>query len=121
MEHGFKQSYHDPCLFMKKNMICVAYVGDTIIGNDGDAIESEIHGLGVSKDEQHHKFELRDKGEVGDFLGIMIEKEGHVKFHLTQISLIDKVLQVSGIGNCNKDKTPVSTTHLGIDKDGERF
>ena len=55
---GIKQSNNDPCLFMRKNMICVVYVDDTIIcGPNGDTIEAEIHGLGVSKYEQRHKFE----------------------------------------------------------------
>ena len=83
-ERGFQQSEHGPCPILKQNMICVAYVDDTIItGPDSVAIDKEIAGLGVSKDEQCHKFELRDEGEVGDFLGIRIEKAGPKKFHLT--------------------------------------
>ena len=65
--------------------------------------------------------ESRDRRKVGDFLGIRIVKEEPGKFHLTQTSLIEKVLQVSGIENCTKARTPASTTHLGIDKEGEQF
>ena len=52
-------------------MVCVVYVDDTIIcGPDEDVIEATIHGLGVIKNEQRHNFELRDKVEVSDFIGI---------------------------------------------------
>jgi hypothetical protein len=80
LERGFIQSQLDPCQFMKRDMIWLIYVDDTIIaGPDSAAIDREIHNLGVSNDEQHHQFELRDEGEVGDFLGICIEKLGRLE------------------------------------------
>ena len=58
-------------------MIYIVYVDDTVIcGLDRGAIEAEILGLRVRKLEQRYKFELRDEGEVDDFLDIRIEKEG---------------------------------------------
>ena len=94
-------------------MICVVYVDDTIIcAPGGDEIEAHIHDLGVSKDEKRCKLELIDKGKVGDFLGILIEKEGPSRFHLKKNGLIDKDLKVSGIENYKKAKTPASTTHF---------
>ena len=58
---------------MKKDMICVVYVDDTILaGPDADEIEKVITSLGVCDEEKHYKFELRDEGAVGDFLGIRI-------------------------------------------------
>ena len=71
LERGFTHSILDPCLFMKNEMICVTYVDDTIIaGPDATEIEKLITSLGIAKNEQRHTFELRDEGEVGDFLGI---------------------------------------------------
>ena len=59
LERDFEKSDFNKCHFMKKDMICVVYVDDTIIcGPDSGAIEVEILGLRVSKLEQHHKFEL---------------------------------------------------------------
>ena len=61
----------------------VVYVDDTIVtGPDSVAIDEKTTGLGVSKEKQCRKFELRDEGEVGDFPGIRIEKAGQTKFHL---------------------------------------
>jgi hypothetical protein len=44
---------------------------------NADQIAREIKGLGVSKYETQHKFQLRDEGEVGYFLVIRMEKEGN--------------------------------------------
>ena len=128
LERGFTQSKHDLCLFMKKDIICVVYVDDTILaGPDPAAIEREIKGLGVSDGEQRHEFELRDEGAVGDFLGIRIEKRGMNKntgrpdFYLTQPGLIEKVLLSSGMQDSRRADTPACVGSLGTDIDGEPF
>ena len=60
LERGFVQSEHDMCLFMKKDMICVVYVDDTILaGPDAADLEKEIKGLGVRDEEKCYKFKLR--------------------------------------------------------------
>ena len=70
---------------MKGDLVCLVYVDDTILaGSDLDAINKEIQGLGVSTEEQDHSFQLRNEGQVGDFLGIRIEKLGDRKFNLNQ-------------------------------------
>lgn len=123
LERGFTPSNIDPCLFMKNNMICVVYVDDTILcGPDNDALEAEIRGLGVNNLEQRHSFQLRDEGEVGDFLGIRIHKQGKGKFNLTQTGLIEKVISATaGMQDCNPISTPTSKEALGSDRDGEAF
>jgi hypothetical protein len=75
LERRFTQSEFDSCLFMKKGIICVVFVDGTIFaGPDRALIDAEIQGMGVSSKEQSHSFDLRDEGEVGDFLGIRISK-----------------------------------------------
>ena len=118
-ERGFTCSQIDPCLFMKKDLICICYVDDTIMcGPDPDAIEREIKSLGVRESDHVHSFMLRDEGEVGDFLGIHIEKQGEGKFTLTQTGLIEKVIKATGMEKANSCRTPSSTTPLGLDKEG---
>ena len=123
LERGFKQSMLDPCLFMKKDMICLIYVDDTIItGPDEQAIENLIKSLGVTEEEQVHTFQLRDEGEVGAFLGIQIERNKNDTFHLTQLGLTNKVLATAGMENSKATvKTPAATTPLGLDSEGEPF
>jgi hypothetical protein len=119
---GFIQSKHDTCLFLNKGLICVIYVDDTIsAGPDASKIAEEIDGLGVSKYETQHSFQLRDEVEVGDFLGIRISKEGEGAFLLTQTGLIDKVLKTSGMEDYNRCCTPAATTPSGADTEGDAF
>lgn len=103
-------------------MICEVYVDDTIIAEpNGSEIEEEIRKLGVSDAEQQHKFELRNEGEVGDFLGIRIKKTGSKKFLLSQPGLINKVIKETQMEDCNTVGTPAITVFLGKDEFGERF
>jgi hypothetical protein len=81
---------------MKKGFIYVVYVGDTICaGPDAALLEQDIKSLGVTYDECHHSYQLRDEGEVGYFLGIRIEKQKKNSFILTQTGLIAKVIKVA--------------------------
>jgi hypothetical protein len=122
IERGFTPSNIDPCLFLKNNMICVVYVDDTILcGPDPQALEEEIIGLGVNNLEQRHSFQLRNEGEVGDFLGIRIQKRGDNSFYLTQTGLIDKVLAITEMQHCNSIGTPAGKEAIGSDHDGEPF
>jgi hypothetical protein len=103
---------------MKKDLI----LDDTIFaGPDAAKIHDEIKILGVSKFEEQHKFELRDEGEVGDFLGIRITKQANGTFYLTQTGLMEKVLKEAGLQDYNRCLTPASTTPVGSDVDGEPF
>jgi hypothetical protein len=107
LERGYSQSEIDPCLFLKEGIMCVVYVDDTIFaGADPDALEHEIKTLGVNETTQRHKFQLRNEGEVGAFLGIQITKTGTNEFYLSQPGLIEKVLNVSGMADCNGVDTP---------------
>lgn len=53
LDWGYVQSAIDPCLFMKKGIICVCYVDDTIFaGADSKVLKHEIKNLGVTDEEQ---------------------------------------------------------------------
>ena len=122
IERGYTPSEIDPCLFMKKSIICVCYVDDTIFaGPDEEILEQEIKNLGINDGEQRHSFALRNEGEVGAFLGIQITKNKPNEFYLTQTGLINKVLAAAGMEDCNGVDTPAATTPLGADVDGLPF
>jgi hypothetical protein len=121
-ERGWQQSAIDPCLFLKSGMMCVVYVDDTIFASaDVADLEREITSLGISTETQCHTFALRDEGEVSAFLGIQIKKTGTNEFLLTQTGLIDKVLAVTKLTECNGCDTPATVDPLHADKDGEPF
>lgn len=108
---------------MKNKMMVVVYVDNTIItGLDVKAINNLISDLGISPDnEDCETFMLGDEGKVGDFLGICLEKAADNSIILTQTGLINKVIQASGMADCNTAITPASTTPLGFDTDGAQF
>ena len=77
LERNFVQSQIDTILFMKGNMICILYVDDKILcGLNLDEINQGIIGLGIKGEDHVHRFQLKDEGQVGDFLGIIIGKLG---------------------------------------------
>ena len=124
LERGFNQSEHDMCVFMKKDMICVVYVDDTnLAGPDADESRKVITSLGARDEEKRYKFELRDEGAVGDFLGICLKrtKSQAKEFKLPQSGLINKVLLVSGMEESNPIRTPAEIKLLGINTDGDPF
>ena len=122
LERGYVQSENDPCLFMKKGILCVVYVDDTIFaGADSSILEEEIRLLGVNDTEQRHSFQLRNEGEVGAFLGIQITKTGPRTFELVQSGLIAKVLATANMTDCNGVSTPTGSAPVGTDADGPNF
>ena len=107
---------------MKKYVICIIYIDDTILARlDAVALEEVIKSLGTAEEEQQYTFELRDEGEVDDFLGIRIEKTGSKKFTLTQTGLIAKVMKESNMESCDNAKNLPTITILGTDIEGELF
>jgi hypothetical protein len=102
--------------------LCVVYMDDTIFpGLDAEDLYAEIKSLGVSGKKTQHSFQLRDEGEVGDFLGIQMVKQGDLAFLLRHTGLIDKTLKTTGMESAHRACTPTSTTLVGADHDGEPF
>ena len=97
------------------NIFCLVHADNTILaGTKKMSIEAEIKGLGVSYDEHRQKFGVIDEGEVGDFPGIRIEKTGKSQFHLTHTGIIQKLLTMAAMIDCNSVLTPTYTTTTGI-------
>ena len=105
---------------MKKQMICVIYVDDTIFaGYIQEDIDREVKLLGIKQKTEEQPFEFRDEGKVSAFLGIKIEKKNNKEFHLSQPGLIEKVLKAAGMEDCNPNLTPAAIDQLGSDKEGK--
>ena len=128
LERGLVQSEMDKCLFMKSDMIFLLYLYDKILaGPNAKSIEEDIKGLRIQQDKQCHPFELRDEGEVGDFLGITIGRQKYLKhdqrpqFKLSQPDFKNKVLKESHLDYCNTSKTTSKIVALGLDCYGVPF
>ncbi len=115
---GFKQMEHiDPCLFIHKKAICLTYVDDCLwFGKDAAALDALIKQM---KDDR--KMDLTvESTDVSAFLGIQFTWKGDT-IELKQTGLIDKVLDATGMRDCNPAKVPAEAKPLGKDKDGTPF
>ena len=88
-KQGFAQSKIDPCLFIRKDAIIVAYIDDCLIFGQKENIISEII-TNLQKD-----FKLTDEGlDVNAFLGIKVDRNVSTRtLTMMQPALIGRVLK----------------------------
>ena len=55
---------------------------------------------------------------MAGFLGINMDQGTQVKVIITQIGLIDRILSVTGMEDCNHKYTPAEKLPLGKDESG---
>ena len=116
---GFVKSTIDPCMFISKKVVVLAYVDDLIIYA---MTEKPIDDLleSFKNDGDEYNWEMTVEGSVNEFLGIDITRMGN-KWKLTQKGLIQNVLKATGMVNCNAKESPTKSDGkpLGSDKLGE--
>ena len=87
-EAGFQQSAHEECLFYFKSSVYVLYVDDSILtGPDPKELDEAIQAL------KSVGLDLTKEDGIDDFLGINIHKDDDGTLRLTQLQIIDKVLE----------------------------
>ena len=111
LEHrGFRQSELDPCFFIHADMVYLNYVDDSIlIGRDKSLIDAMITNLSL-------ELELTREGDLASFLGIQIDRSsltGSLK--LTQLGLITRILETTGLVHGSSSPTPATREPLGTD------
>lgn len=106
----------DPCLFIRHDMFLLVYVDDVIlVARTEEPIDKLIESM-------TDDLELTTEGDVTAFLGIQFERDSKAgTIALTQKGLIDRVLKVTGLQDCNPDKTPAATEPVGKDIGGLAF
>ena len=109
-EIGFKPSKFDPCLYYRGSVVFLVYIDDCIVfGPTNDSIDQVVTDLRASS----RKFTVDDQGDVGDFLGIQVQKQEDGSILLTQPQLIDSILKDLHLqSNSHGKKTPSVTTSL---------
>ena len=114
-DYGLVQSTHDPCLYSKPGMMVAAYVDDLCMAfkdpKEADHFFETMKKMG---------FKLTMDDTLTAFLGIKFETLEDGSFHLSQPALIQKVIDATGMNNCNPVHTPALPNQpLGKDPDGE--
>ena len=107
---GFTPSKFDPCLYYRNSVIFLVYIDDCIVfGPDDRVIDDVVTDLRNSS----QNFTVDDLGEVGDFLGIQVQKKDDGSIVLTQPHLIDSIIQDLHLqSGSNPKSTPSITTKL---------
>ena len=114
LKDGFKQCDYDPCLWLKPNMIIFLYVDDCRVAapnqKDIDDFMERLNKAG---------FELTQDSDFGEYLEIKFNVNSQDNtITMTQPGLIQKVIEATGMSNCNPNHTPVAQVCLGSDVDG---
>ena len=117
-EIGFKPSAFDPCLYYRRAIIFLVYIDDCIIFGPNrcsiDAVVADLQACSC-------RFTIDDQGDIGDFLGIQVQKLSDGTIQLTQLQLIDSILNDLHLqSGSNFKKTPAVPTNLLLkDTEGE--
>ena len=119
IKRGFKPSDTDLCLYLKNGILVLTYVDDCLFfAKDTAKIDALIADL--AKELKLTVEETKDD-DVFAFLGVSMKANRQTgKLTLTQQGLIDKILQVTGMQDCNTKGTPCGTNPLGTDTNGQR-
>ena len=112
--YGFKACKIDPCLLYTETMMVVLYVDDLGIAycnqKDLDSLFRHLESRGL---------DFTREGSFTDFLGIRFERNSvDNTITLTQKGLIKKIIEATGMEDCNPNWVPASQLSLGIDPDG---
>ena len=111
---GFKQSESgEECIFYRRDVIFFFYVDDgCFLSPNVDSVTKAIEDL-KNPEQAKHKYDIEDKGDIADYLGINFKRETNGKLKLTQPQLIDQILEEIGITERTRVKpTPAASTKI---------
>jgi hypothetical protein len=105
---GFKQSKSDLCLFLRKDMIIVIYTDDCLLyARDTKDIDSFVKTL-----RDDYKLTLNDPDPIENFLGIHFSNQDDGELHMSQMGLIDAVIESAHIPKGRLKNTPTPATAI---------
>ena len=109
-EISFTPSKFDPYLYYCGSVVFLVYIDDRIVfGPDDQAIDQVITHLHACS----QCFTIDDHGDIGNFLGIQVQKQDDGSIKLTQWQLIESIIKDMHLqSGSNPKKTPAMTTSL---------
>jgi hypothetical protein len=118
---GFKPSAVDECVFTRGSTIFMCYVDDGIFADPDDSkIDEAIEDL------RKIQFDIENRGNIQDYLGIHVEYLPGNRIKLSQPHLIDQIIEQVGMKDSKKTKktpAPTSILHRFLNEESfdERF
>ena len=115
-EIGFMPSKFDPCLYYRGSVIFLVYIDDCIVfGPDDQSVNRVVTNLRTCS----QCFTIHDQTDIGDFLGVQVQKQDDGFIKLTPPQLIESIIKDLHLqSGSNPKKMPVVTTNL-LHKDSD--
>ena len=109
-------SKFDPCLYCRGSIIFMVYIDDCIVlGPDNQSINKVVTDLRACS----QCFTIDAQGDIGDILGIQVQKQDDGSIKLTQLQLIESIIKDLHLqSGSNPKKMPAVTTNL-LHKDSD--
>ena len=107
---SFTPSKFDPCLYYHSSVVFLVYIDDCIVFSPDDrAIDQVVTDLRACS----QCFTVDDQGDIGDLLGIQVQKQDDGSIKLTQPQLIESIIKDLHLqSRSNSKTTPGVTTNL---------
>jgi Reverse transcriptase (RNA-dependent DNA polymerase)/GAG-pre-integrase domain len=128
MARGFRQSAVDMCLYYRKDVALLIYTDDGILigpkPSDLDAIIDLLKAPVLAGNKQTHRaFKITDEGTLDEYLGVKVEHLPNGTIKLSQLQLIQQVLDDLGFNKRTtvKDSPAASTVRLHRDVSGKPY
>ena len=116
----FCTSKVDPCMFLSKKVIILAYVDDCLLFAKN---KKDLDDLIQSFEDDGDKFNWEmtiEEGDVSEHLGIKIHPLENGGYKFTQPGLVKNILETTKMIDCNDKATPTNVVApLGTDKNGK--
>ena len=104
---GYKQSSIDECIFYRDSTIFFTYV------DDGIFMDASEHKINKAVTELANVFDIEDKGDVTEYLGVKIDKASDGTIKLYQPHLIDQIIAELNLNAKVKPRpTPAASTRI---------
>ena len=120
---GFRPSKVDECVYYRGNVIFCFFVDDGIFYSpDTEAVDTAIADL-LNEEKAGTKFEIENRGDVSDYLGINFDTKPDGRVFLTQPHLIQQIIDDVNLPTHQRDRaTPAASSRiLQRDQDGIDF
>ena len=109
---GFTPSKVDECVWYRDDVIFTFYVDDGIAWSPNEASVDKFLSDFRNEKLAGAKYDIEDKGNIADYLGIHFEETSNGKIHLSQPHLIQEIIDEVGVSNFKPRATPAQSSRI---------
>ena len=111
---GFKKSSVDECVYYRGNVIFCFFVDDGIFYSpDSAAIVLAIADM-LDENKTGTRFEIENRGDVSDYLGINFDRKSDGRVFLSQPHLIAQIIKDVKLPTHQRDRTTTAASSRNI-------